>query len=625
MKDITYALGQITVVPGRPNVNAERIVAEAKAAARRGVDVIVFPELCVSGYLLGDLFEDDAFVLDVQHWNQWIISSLADLSIVVVFGTIVADRHCVGEDGRLRKYNAAIIAQGGKPIENAAGMDFTAKTLHPNYRIFDDSRHFFCLRKLAAERGVELEVLLRPFQVSIKGAWRKLGVMTCEDMWDGDYAQKPSRILAENGAEVVINLSCSPWSWRKNQKRDEVVRGIVQDIGIPFLYVNNVGSQNNGKNFIAFDGSSTVYDKNGDIICMAEPYKDAVIDVPVFETLVPLRRPEPDDVKQMFSAIRVSTIGYLDSVAEEYRQKIVIGASGGIDSALSLAFFVHLVGKENVIAVNMPYKHYNADETKGDARKLAENLGVEYRVVPIDAMVDANAALCNVQIGSSQHKSIQARMRMEVLATIASQVHGIFTCNANKTEIAFGYGTINGDMRGYFAPWMDCLKQDVFRLAAHMNTFIFGREVIPQSIIEREPMDELVDSGTRGDPFHYGHIGRNGYHDALVRAFVTFRRNPEWVLRKYKIGSLDAELLLEPGTVSGLFPTAKQFVDDLERCYGLFVSMVFKRVQSVPGALVDKRSFGWDLRESILPPYETGQYQSLRREVLKAPKVAEAA
>jgi NAD+ synthase (glutamine-hydrolysing) len=600
--EIKIALGQFNVLPGMLDHNANQIVQMAQDASVQGADVIIFPEMCVSGYLLGDLFENDEFVEKIVSANARIVQALSGLDIIIVIGTLVVDKYKINEDGRVRKYNAAVVAQSGVVLENKAGLTFAAKILHPNYRIFDDSRHFFSLRQLANELNLKAADLIQPFEVNIKGVKMSLGVMTCEDMWDGDYHLKPAVVLKENGAEVLLNLSCSPWSRGKNAKRDRVISDSIARTGLPFFYVNSVGCQNNGKNFVVFDGGSTAYNSDGNITLLSPPYLEGVF---IHSSKTPeqiLARPMTDEAEEMWQAVVCGTRGYLATLDPKYRRKVVIGVSGGIDSANSVALFAHILGPENVIGINMPYKDFNSVETKSDAEALCSNLGVEYRVIPIDSLVDTQATLLGVKEGQSEHKSIQARMRMEVLAAVASQVDGLFTCNANKTEAAFGYGTLNGDMRGNFAPWLDCLKRDVYMISTFINqSNIFGRKVIPETLLSRQPMDELVASGSRGDPFDYGSASHFGYHDQLVRYLVEYRKGKDWFVKKCLEGNLEAEIQLANGKLSELFVSEKNFVDDLDRCLKLFYDMIFKRVQSVPAVLLSKRSFGFDLRESIMP------------------------
>jgi len=631
LRPIKYALGQIDVVPGRPDINVPRIIKESIAAAKCGVNVIVFPEMCVSGYLLGDKFNSNGFALDIMRYNHMIVAVLAAYNIVVIFGSFAVDTTKVNENGRYRKYNAAFVAQKGRLIANDVGLSHAIKTLFPNYRIFDDARYFFCLRKYAMETKRKLKALLKPFTVTINGQCVKLGVMLCEDMWDIDYAQKPARILKKNGADILINLSASNWSWQKNRKRHEVVRDLIRQVQLPMLYVNNVGCQNNGKNFIPFDGSSTMYNACGQIVHICNMYQDKVVDVTLEDSLPEVQVPVVDDVAQMYLAIKQDTLGYFRTTLPQYAKKIVIGLSGGMDSALSAAFFVRLFGADRVILVNMPYKDYNSTETRGIAKTIAENLGVtDYRVVSIDAMVDADASTNGVAEGTSQHKSIQATMRLKVLATIASKVGGTFICNANKTEIAFGYGTLLGDLRGYFAPWMDALKGEVYQLADYMNRVVYGRTVIPEECFTIEPMDELVKGGSgvvRKDPFDYGHVHTIGYHDAMVRSLTELQKEPEWFLEQYMAGTLEKTMLLPEGKIAELFSTPEAFILDLKEKMGMFIGAIHKRVQSVPGAHFSRASFGWDFREYLqvvasdnqeLAPYYSLRFKELEAELLTA-------
>ncbi|MFQ3191231.1 MAG: NAD+ synthase (glutamine-hydrolyzing) [Paraglaciecola sp.] len=614
MQDLCIAMVQMAIADD-PMENARNFLSKVNEAVAEGADVVVGSEMMLSQYVSGDRYEDDTFVAEMIKASQLIVAESKSIDAVIIYGGIACDDFGIAaEDGRIRKYNAAFIAQAGELVWNAnKSLMFAVKSLMPNYRIFDDSRHFYDLRKLAAERGVPLSDLQQPFPITIRGVVFSLGVMLCEDMWDSDYAQKPAQTLKQNGAEVLINLSCSNWSWRKNAKRDQVIANICQETGLWFVYVNNVGCQNNGKNFITFDGASTIYNPFGEAVVLAKNYQLETNVASLDSQRIVLTRHEPSDIAQMYRAIEVASKGFLGTLPQSAQQKVVIGVSGGMDSALSVAFFAHLMGANKVVGVNMPYKHYNAAETKNDAAQMCRRLNVEYRVVPIDTIVDATCKLADIEEGTSQHKTAQAVARMNVLSALASQASGFFTCNANWTEIAFGYGTLNGDMRGTFAPWMNLLKQDVYRLGDYLNREVYGREVIPQSVIDRPPMDELVEaeSGVRSDPFDYGNLTENGYHDQMVRAVVAFRYGPEWFVEQYSNGSLEQKLQLPEGKLNILFPTSQVWLEDLERCFSLFQAAVFKRVQSVPGPLVDKRSFGWDLRESILDQVNTTHYKTL--------------
>ncbi len=589
---------------------ANAFIAKAKQLARRGVDIIVGSEMQLTHYVSGDRYELDEFISEMYQAHQMILVASKEIDAVLIYGGIGLSHVSsdVGEDGRQRKYNAAFVVQNGVQIKNDAGLPFAIKVLHPNYRIFDDARHFFCLRKLAMEMGVQLSDLLKPFTVTIRGRQVKLGVLLCEDAWHDDYAQKPAIILAQNGADILFDLSCSNWSWQKNRKRDQVIGDICRQTGLWCVYVNNVGVQNNGKNFITFDGASTIYNPGGEIVAMYRLYEDQASVVKLLDSLRPKKRTEVEDVEQMFTAVAVATKAFIATLPQRLR-KCIIAVSGGKDSSAALALMVHLLGAENVLAVTMPMDGYTSAETKNDAVVLCEALGVECLVVPIGAMVEVKAAAIGAVPESGPYKTVQAIERMSTLAGLGAAKGYFFTSNANMTESAFGYGTLNADLRGVFAPWGNCLAQDVYRILDFMNQTIFDGK-IPQSIIDRAPSDELS-SDQSPDPFHYGHVGYNGYHDQMVRAIVAFRRGKEWFVDRYVDGTLEQEMQLPKGVIDDHFPTAELWLEDLNRCFKLYHAAFFKRVQSVPCPLVDKRSFGWDLREPILAEVETTRFRRL--------------
>jgi NAD+ synthase (glutamine-hydrolysing) len=571
--------------------------------------------MCVPGYLLGDLFEDESFIKDIHHYNRKIIRSIPD-GITVIFGSLVFDSRYKNEDGRARKYNAAIIASDGKIRK------VVCKTLQPNYRIFDDDRHFYSNRKYAALQDEPIFNCLAPIKIKTRVGLVKIGVILCEDMWHEDYPIDPTGILVVKGADLVVNISASPRTWRKNLKRHRVVRELLEKNPVTFVYVNNVGVQNNGKNIVAFDGSSTIYNRDGNIIFAVTPYsegnhyfvftKHPEIDQSSEPKFSSLAEQIAYDASELYAGWECAVRGAFKRVLPPQMRKAVIGLSGGIDSAVDAALLVRILGKENVIGVNMP-SHFNSQQTQDLAQDIARNLGINYLVVPIDGVVDAIFATTSQFATDLSYENIQARARQEILAARAQNWGGVFICNSNKIEMAFGYGTLYGDISGFIAPLGDMLKYEVYQMGDYLNRVIYQREVIPQECFKIAPSAELRDKQV--DPFHYGNLERRGYHDELVRAFVEFRYHPEIILEKYLDHSLETEFRLIPGTIDQLFKTPRDFVADLEKNYQLFIGSYFKRIQCPPIPILSKRAFGYDLRESLLPPLFTHQYQQLKKRI----------
>ncbi|MBI2449961.1 MAG: NAD(+) synthase [Candidatus Nealsonbacteria bacterium] len=605
LKGLTIALCQMKVVPGRPDLNAAYIIEEIKKAKNRGVDIIVFPELCTTGYIVGDIFEDDFFIEDVLSWNKNIIEATRN-GVTVVFGTITVSQNQRGEDGRQRKHNTVVTAQNGKVLLAVP------KTLQPNYRFFNDDKHFYSSRKIAQEQNISLQKILKPVEVETKIGKVKIGAIVCEDMWHKDYPFNPTKILTDNGAELIINVSASPWTWQKNRKRHQIVKELLQECKIPFVYVNNTGVQNTGKNIIVFDGSSTVYDEKGEIVFDVEPYEGGSYDFKFAKDVKPLKTKPQDDTAELYNAMLCAT-----KTMTPPNKKVLVGLSGGIDSAVVCALLVDALGKDRVMAINMPMP-YNSQKTRDFAALIAKNLGIQYEVVPIGEIVEAVCKSRQIEPGTLAYENIQARARREILSTTAD---GFFVCCSNKTEIAFGYGTLYGDIAGYFAPLGDLVKREVRQIAAYQNQTRFKQKIIPEECINQTPTAELKEN--QKDPFDYGDLTKRGYHDEMIRAFTEFRKNPEWFIESYLKSKLEEELLLEPGTLVRLFPTPKDFVNDLQHWWKTFHGSYFKRVQCPPIPIFSKRAFGRDLEESLMQPHLTQRYLYLEKYLLsqgKSPK-----
>ena len=383
---VKICFSQIDVEPSHPDLNVERMLQAIDEAKQNNTDIIIFPEMCIPGYLLGDTWEQTAFLKDCLSYGEDIIAASQD--ICIIFGNIAVDWDKKNTDGRVRKYNALYTAYNGKLIKpEKSPYPFVIKTLFPNYREFDDSRYFFSLQSLATELKLNLNDILSPVKVNIKGQELNLGCILCEDGWSDDYAFAPIDILCQNyKLDMLINISASPYTFGKNNKRHRVFAKQATDNNIPLIYVNNIGIQNNGKTIYTFDGSSTVYDKNGNIIATCPAYKaqNNYINLLGNDEYTPLPIPQNDDISNIYQALHYGIKKFLKNIR---MQKVIIGISGGIDSAVASALYADILGAENITLINMPSK-FNSATTKGLSSQLAHNLGCNYAIVPIQEVVD---------------------------------------------------------------------------------------------------------------------------------------------------------------------------------------------------------------------------------------------
>ena len=628
------ALSQFEIIPSMPTNNAARIINYIEEAKNNNADMIIFPELAISGYLIGDMWESESFIRECEELGEEIIKASKD--IFVIFGNVAIDRNKNNFDGRVRKYNALFLAKDGKLIKNPRTKipyPFIIKTLLPNYKEFEDPRHFFSLKDLIFENALEdnfdLKEYFNPVEININGEKINLGLTICEDAWSSNYNLSPIDILNEK-TDLFINISSSPYTLIKDTKRHKMYSDISKKYNKPLIYVNNVGIQNNGKTVYTFDGGSSAYDNNGNIIFASNRYEERLyyIEMNLTKKEFPkaIKINEENEYKLIYDTIIYGIRKFMKSIGIN---KVVIGVSGGIDSALSSVVYVNAIGKDNVLLVNMPSK-FNSNTTKNLAKTLAENLSCAYMVVPIQESVDftikqiENCQMIKdgeesfLKVSSFMSENIQARDRSSrILSGLAASFGGVFTCNANKTETMVGYSTLYGDGAGFFAALADLWKYQIYELAKYINKDIFKKEIIPEGSINIIPSAELsnaqaVDEG-KGDPIKYD------YHDYLFKTLMESwnRILPEDILQMYIDGVLEEKIGCEKGIIKKYFKSDLEFVEDLEKWWRQYMGMaISKRIQAPPILAISRRAFGFGNRESQNRVYYTSKYLYLKNKLL---------
>ncbi len=626
------ALAQTNVHPGNPRQNTavmKEYIAKAKAA---GCDLIVFPELAIPGYLIGDIWDQPDYIDDCVRFGEE-IKALSD-DIAIIFGNVAKETDRVNLDGRTRKYNAMFIAYNGRWISPARSpYPFYIKTLLPNYREFSDIRYFTSLIEVAQERHAFPEDFLSPVQIPFDdGRKFRMGPLICEDSWDENYPFKPMSYLEKMyEIDMFINISNSPFTLGKTQRRHRLFGQAIDKVHCPAIYVNCTGIQNNGKNIYTFDGASSTYQKDGSQHVECTPFTEEMVIVDFDEKaqrfVSPSHlQPERSPIEDIYASLHYGLKSFMDAIGVH---KVVLGVSGGIDSAVNAALYATVLPPENILLVNMP-SCYNSDMTKSLAKELADNIGCLYTVVPVQDSLELTrhqfegAGLSqkgqdkgHLELTSFIEENIQARDRSSrILAAAAAAFGGVFTCNANKAELSVGYATLYGDSAGYLAATADLWKHQVYDLARYLNDQVFHREVVPQGSIDIVPSAELSDKQDitkgQGDPIIYP------YHDYLFAAFVERwqRATPETILEWYINGTLEKNIGCSID-VHQLFPTAKAFIDDLERWSRLIAGFdVAKRIPRPTILSISRRPFGNDLREAQLAPYYTTRYLEMKERLL---------
>jgi len=655
---VKIALAQMKVIPGSLDKNLKNMVSFVNQAKQLSADLIVFPEMCAQGYLVGDKWLCDDFCRSSTEIEMQ-MRSLSE-GIAIAWGSVYLDEQInertkskayhPNKDGRIRRYNCVNVVQNKKDVPLKLPSDVLPqgkmpKTLLPNYRFFDDERYFTSLKDVARDFNLPVATLIQPFLIKdAKGQEIPIGFQICEDMWAKDYrdnfeALNVTQMAIDNGAEYIVNLSASPWTFGKNQARDRRIKFLYQENPhrhIPFFYVNCVGVQNNGKNFISFDGGSTIYNALGESIQQAaRPFEPELlfIDTQKIAQSKTVIRKTRTPIAEKFDAI-IQAIRSLNELRHiDQYPKFVIGLSGGVDSAVVAALLVKAVGPEHVVAVNMP-SQWNSSATQNAAQYVADQLGIVYLQIPIETMVDAIEESLQEYVldklgqafSITAKENIQAKTRgTDVLSNIAGNAHWLFTNNGNKLEIALGYATLYGDVGGAIAPIGDLLKTEVFSMAHFLNDHVYHSEVIPKVLLPddlyRFSEDQIKPSAelkaNQEDPMKFG------YHDALLQLVTDYHKwSEEKIIRAYQHKTLHRDIAAVLGQEAGYglalmqrwgVDRAEVFVSDLRWFIAAMGNNVFKRVQA-PGIVITSRSaYGFDIRESMLPYYESEALKQLRQ------------
>jgi NAD+ synthetase len=463
---LKIALIQLNPVIGDFAANCARIVQHAARAADRGCGLAIFPELAVSGYPPLDLLERSSFIADHQAAVERLVKDLPD--IAVLFGCFEKRTGLSGKP----LYNSAVVAHRGEIIHR------TRKQLLPEYDVFDENRYF--------EPGPPAELFT--------WAGLTIAMSVCEDIWHyavHDYDSRPLEHLFDQARQerrridLIVNISASPYHRGKTAQRREIFTSLCQQYETPFVYVNQVGGQDS----LLFDGSSLALNAAGEAVAQARCFSEDMVVVDSDGWQGEMRADLPaDDIEMVHDAL---VMGISDYVRKSGFSSVLLGLSGGIDSALTGALAVQALGAENVLGIGLP-SPYSSAESLEDAAALARNCGCRFEVIEIETLFDEYlqrlAPLFQGLAEDVTEQNIQARIRGNLLMALSNKFGHLLLTTGNKSEMAVGYCTLYGDMSGGLAVIADVPKQLVYELARFINR---EREIIPVRILEKPPSAEL--------------------------------------------------------------------------------------------------------------------------------------
>jgi NAD+ synthase (glutamine-hydrolysing) len=572
---LRLALAQINVTVGDLPGNVKKIIEAMGQAREMGADLVAFPELALPGYPPEDLLLNPAFVRDNLEALKKVTRATRGITAIVGFADMKDDI-----------YNAAAVLHGGKMVA------VYHKIYLPNYGVFDENRYF--------QSGQEFLV----FELKR----RTIGVNICEDIW---YPGDPTRSQClQGGATLVVNISSSPYHAGKRNSRQKMLSTRAWDYSTFVAYVNLVGGQDE----LVFDGGSMVFDQSGELVAEAKAFEEEllVVDLPLDEVLlhrlhdprrrkeelvspserrlrrVRLRVPKSEKPKSPLLPARPATLGRQeeiyralvlgtgDYVRKNGFQRVILGLSGGIDSSLTAAIAVDALGEKSVVGVAMPSR-YSSRESLEDAQSLAENLGIEFQVLPIDEVIAAYLKTLEPSFKGKKpdvtEENLQARVRGNLLMGLSNKFGWLVLTTGNKSEVGVGYCTLYGDMAGGFGVIKDVPKTLVYELAAYRN-LLGPAPVIPSRVIEKPPSAELRPNQKDTDSLPpYNTL------DPVLQAYVEEDQSMETIVSRGFNPQMVAEVIRKV---------------DLNE---------YKRRQASPGIKITPRAFGRDRRLPITNRY----------------------
>ena len=535
---ISIVLAQLDLAVGDISGNTKLIIDSCeKAKNQHNADLIIFPELSISGYPPEDLLLHSGFKRRINDALNSIKDEVAGISALIGFPDYSDDSI----------YNACAVFRDKEEI-----VKYRKEAL-PNYSVFDEKRYFTSDEQ--------------PTVFELKG--KKIGINICEDIWHKSAAMKVKKL----GAEIIIVINGSPFEKDGQSKRENIVKQRALQTGLPIVYLNMIGGQDE----LVFDGSSFIMSKNGEIKYRATSFEESM-DLFEFELInnecVPIKSNISSKLRVEESVYKALVRGTKDYIEKHKFSGVVMGLSGGIDSALTLSIACDAIGSDKVRAVMMPYLFTSAMSLE-DAQSQADILNIKYDILPISSLYDSTTDLLQPIFLNSENDSteenIQSRARGLLLMAISNKTGLMLLTTGNKSEMAVGYATLYGDMAGGFAPIKDCTKTMVKKLAKYRNTI---SEVIPNRVIEREPSAELRENQHDSDS-----LPPYDVLDPILEAFIEEDLSVEEIVKRG----------FERETVTSILEMVKR--------------NEYKRRQAPPGVRISNRAFGRDWRYPITSGY----------------------